>query len=118
MRTAALRDATADTVYSAVEQPDGTRTEVDDSGVVLQRLSDHKIDAVVAVGGDDSLTIANELHRKGLRDREDVAAQLQELNGQESCNIVPGHLLPGDSPTPLDRTHHLWRRCYRPPGKE
>ena len=81
MRTTSLRDATAETVYSAVEQPDGTRKEVYYSDIVLQRLGDHKIDAVSAVGGDGSLTIANELHRKGLRGRGAAGAHLQKLNG-------------------------------------
>jgi len=50
-----------------VKHPDGSKTEVDCSDQVLQRFRDHQIDALIAVGGDDSLTIANELHKKGLR---------------------------------------------------
>jgi len=34
---------------------------------VLHRFRDHHIDALIAVGGDGSLTIANQLHKKGLR---------------------------------------------------
>jgi 6-phosphofructokinase 1 len=47
--------------------PDGSVKEVDRSGHVLEAFSRHGIDAHVAVGGDGSLTIALELHRKGLR---------------------------------------------------
>jgi 6-phosphofructokinase 1 len=50
-----------------VQQPDGSKTEVDCSDQVIQRLRDNGIDALIAVGGDGTLTIANELHKKGLR---------------------------------------------------
>ena len=50
-----------------VEQPDGSKTEVDCSDRVIQCLRDHRIDALIAVGGDGTLTIANELYKKGLR---------------------------------------------------
>src|SRR5271157_3869366 len=50
-----------------VEQPGGTKKEVDFSDEVIRRIRDHHIDAVIAVGGDGSLTIANQLYRKGLR---------------------------------------------------
>jgi ATP-dependent phosphofructokinase / diphosphate-dependent phosphofructokinase len=46
--------------------PDGTLSEVDRSDVVLEAFRRHNIDAHIAVGGDGSLTIALELHRKGL----------------------------------------------------
>jgi len=49
-----------------VEQPDGSKIEVDCSDQVIQRLRDHQIDALIAVGGDGTLTIANDLHKKGL----------------------------------------------------
>jgi 6-phosphofructokinase 1 len=49
-----------------VEQPDGSKKEVDCSDDVIQRFRNHKIEALIAVGGDGSLTIANQLHRKGL----------------------------------------------------
>lgn len=50
-----------------VESPDGTKTEVDLSDEVIRRLRERNIDAVIAVGGDGSLTIAKQLHKKGLR---------------------------------------------------
>ena len=48
-------------------QSDGRMVEVDRSDELLQRLADAKVDALVTVGGDGSLGIAHELHRKGLR---------------------------------------------------
>jgi 6-phosphofructokinase 1 len=50
-----------------VRSADGTTTEVDQSNSVLERSRQHKLDAHVAIGGDGSLTIALELHKKGLR---------------------------------------------------
>ena len=47
--------------------PDGSTVEKDQSDLVLDAFRRHKIDAHVAVGGDGSLTIALQLHRKGLR---------------------------------------------------
>jgi 6-phosphofructokinase 1 len=47
--------------------PDGGVREVDRSDRVLEAFQKHKIDAHVAVGGDGSLTIALQLHKKGLR---------------------------------------------------
>jgi len=50
-----------------VPQPDGSVLEVDRSAELVQRLHEHGIGAVVAVGGDGSLAIAYELSRIGLR---------------------------------------------------
>lgn len=47
--------------------PDGSIGEIDRSGEILDYFEREGIDALVSVGGDGSLTIANELHRKGLR---------------------------------------------------
>jgi 6-phosphofructokinase 1 len=49
-----------------VKHSDGKKTEIDSSDDVLHRFRDHHIDALIAVGGDGSLTIANQLHKKGL----------------------------------------------------
>ncbi len=46
---------------------DGTVTEVDRTPELLQALERFGIQAVIAVGGDGSLTIARMLHEKGLR---------------------------------------------------
>lgn len=54
--------------FRALEKtPDGGLREVDRSDVVLEAFRKRGIDAHIAVGGDGSLTIALELHRKGLR---------------------------------------------------
>src|SRR5271157_4511273 len=50
-----------------VPQSDGSPREVDGSEEVIRRFRDNGIDALIAVGGDGSLTIANQLRQKGLR---------------------------------------------------
>ncbi|HJV81812.1 ATP-dependent 6-phosphofructokinase [Noviherbaspirillum sp.] len=50
-----------------VTMPDGTVKEIDRSDDVLRFFAKQGLDALVSVGGDGSLTIANALHRKGLR---------------------------------------------------
>ena len=50
-----------------MKMPDGTITEVDRTGEILEFFAKKELDALVAVGGDGSLTIANALHLKGLR---------------------------------------------------
>ena len=47
--------------------PDGSKREVDRSLELLDSLRSHGIDALIAVGGDGSLAIANGLYEKGLR---------------------------------------------------
>jgi 6-phosphofructokinase 1 len=56
-----------DPFHFPVLQPDGTLGDIDRSGEILAYFQREGIDALVAVGGDGSLTIANELHRRGLR---------------------------------------------------
>lgn len=46
--------------------PDGSTREIDRSDEILAFFATHEIDALIAVGGDGSLTIANALHEKGL----------------------------------------------------
>jgi len=53
--------------HRIAEQPDGTRIEVDLSDNVLAYFRDKQIDALIAVGGDGTLTIAQHLQEKGLR---------------------------------------------------
>ena len=52
--------------HRVVEHADGTRTEEDRSDELIRKFRDNGIDALIAVGGDGSLTIANQLHKKGL----------------------------------------------------
>jgi phosphofructokinase-like protein len=56
-----------DPLHFPVQQPDGTIGEVDRSDELIAFFARQGLDALVAVGGDGSLTIANALHRKGLR---------------------------------------------------
>ncbi len=50
-----------------ITMPDGSLREVDRSDEILAYFATHQIDALVSIGGDGSLTIANALHQKGLR---------------------------------------------------
>ncbi len=47
-------------------QPDGTKKEMDCSDDLIATFRKHGLDALIAVGGDGSLTIANGLQKKGL----------------------------------------------------
>jgi phosphofructokinase-like protein len=49
-----------------VRQPDGTWGKVDRSEEIVERFRELEIDALVAIGGDGSLNIANALYQKGL----------------------------------------------------
>jgi len=50
-----------------VRHPDGTIEEVDRSDELIRLIEMHNIDALISVGGDGSMTIANALAKKGLR---------------------------------------------------
>jgi 6-phosphofructokinase 1 len=50
-----------------VTLPDGTTREIDRSIAVLEAFRKNRLDALIAVGGDGSLTIANQLFEQGLR---------------------------------------------------
>jgi ATP-dependent phosphofructokinase / diphosphate-dependent phosphofructokinase len=50
-----------------VPQPDGSFTEADHSDAVVRRFRERRLDALISVGGDGSLSIARDLHKKGLR---------------------------------------------------
>ena len=50
-----------------VKNPDGTYTEIDRSDEVMSSFYMHEIDALISVGGDGSMSIANSLAEKGLR---------------------------------------------------
>jgi phosphofructokinase-like protein len=54
-------------LHFPVKKPNGKVVEVDRTDDLVQGLAANGIDAVVAIGGDGSLTIANALHRKGVR---------------------------------------------------
>ena len=50
-----------------MEQPDGSIVEVDRTDELVQMFADRGIDALITIGGDGSLKIADHLHRAGLR---------------------------------------------------
>ena len=56
-----------DPFHCPTRLPDGTMGETDRSSELVAYFAEHHIDALVSVGGDGSLTIANALHQKGLR---------------------------------------------------
>jgi len=49
-----------------ITNPDGSKKETDCSNVILDYFNKNGIDALIATGGDGSLSIANELQKKGL----------------------------------------------------
>src|SRR5687767_1198323 len=48
-------------------QPDGTYQEIDRSGELIERARQLGIDAMISIGGDGSLAIAQKLVEKGMR---------------------------------------------------
>jgi ATP-dependent phosphofructokinase / diphosphate-dependent phosphofructokinase len=48
-------------------QPDVSSTETDRSDELVRRFRERRLDALISIGGDGTLSIARELHRKGLR---------------------------------------------------
>lgn len=50
-----------------VPQPDGSFKEIDRSDELVRRFRERRLDALISVGGDGSLGIARDLHKKGLR---------------------------------------------------
>ena len=46
--------------------PDGSIQEIDRSGELLESFQHYRLDALVAIGGDGSLTIAHDLWRRGI----------------------------------------------------
>ena len=54
-------------LHFPMHMPDGSVQEVDRSDEILQYFARQEIDALISIGGDGSLTIANALHKKGLR---------------------------------------------------
>ncbi|RZI44687.1 ATP-dependent 6-phosphofructokinase [Herbaspirillum sp. HC18] len=54
-------------LHFPLTMPDGSIKEVDRSDEILAYFEREKLDALVSIGGDGSLTIADALHKKGLR---------------------------------------------------
>jgi len=73
--------------HRVVQQSDGSTREVDCSDDLIQRFRQHQIDALISAGGDGSLTIAHQLHQKGLRV---VGVPKTIDNDLESTNVTFG----------------------------
>ncbi|TFG65672.1 MAG: ATP-dependent 6-phosphofructokinase, partial [Gemmatimonadales bacterium] len=56
-----------DPLHYPVQAADGSWSEVDRSDELVQMFRDRGIDALIAIGGDGSLSIANTLAQKGLK---------------------------------------------------
>ncbi len=54
-------------LHFPIHMPDGSTREIDRSDEILEYFGKKEVDALVSVGGDGSLTIANALHKKGLK---------------------------------------------------
>ncbi len=54
-------------LHFPMKMPDGTTKDVDRTDEILEYFAKKELDALVSIGGDGSLTIANALHLKGLR---------------------------------------------------
>lgn len=54
-------------LHFPMKMPDGSTKEVDRTDEIIDFFAKKEIDALVSIGGDGSLTIANALHEKGLR---------------------------------------------------
>jgi phosphofructokinase-like protein len=54
-------------LHFPMKMPDGTTRDVDRTDEILEFFAKKELDALVSIGGDGSLTIANALHLKGLR---------------------------------------------------
>lgn len=54
-------------LHYPVHMPDGTVKDVDRTDEIIEYFAKKELDALVSIGGDGSLTIANALYQKGLR---------------------------------------------------
>lgn len=85
------------------KQPDGSIKRRDRSGDVVQALSDLGVDALVAIGGDGSLRIADQLHRMGV---SVVGVPKTIDNDLATTSVTFGFLTAVDTATDaLDRLH-------------
>jgi 6-phosphofructokinase 1 len=67
-----------------VRGPDGVYTEVDRSDELLENAARYGIDAVIAIGGDGTLTIAQQLGEKGMK----IVAVPKTIDNDVSCTIT------------------------------
>lgn len=67
-----------------VRAPDGSYTEVDRSDDVIENARKYGIDALIAIGGDGTLTIAKELVDKGMK----IVAVPKTIDNDVCCTIT------------------------------
>src|SRR5688572_485892 len=67
-----------------VRAPDGSYSEVDRSDDVIENARKHGIDALIAIGGDGTLTIAQELVDKGMK----IVAVPKTIDNDVCCTIT------------------------------
>jgi phosphofructokinase-like protein len=67
-----------------VRAPDGTYTEVDRSDELLENARHHGIDAIIAIGGDGTLAIAQQLADKGMK----LVAVPKTIDNDVNCTIT------------------------------
>lgn len=66
------------------QSPDGTVTEVDQSDVLLKNAERYGVDAIIAIGGDGTLTIARDLGDKGMK----IVAVPKTIDNDVCCTIT------------------------------
>jgi 6-phosphofructokinase 1 len=64
--------------------PDGTVTEMDKSDVLLKNAERYGVDAIIAIGGDGTLTIARDLGEKGMK----IVAVPKTIDNDVCCTIT------------------------------
>jgi phosphofructokinase-like protein len=71
-------------VHFPERQPDGTIVEIDRSDELIDRASELGIDAILTIGGDGSLAIAQKLFEKGVK----IVAVPKTIDNDVSCTIT------------------------------
>jgi 6-phosphofructokinase 1 len=67
-----------------VRGPDGVYVEVDRSDELVENAERHGIDAIIAIGGDGTLSIAQQLVEKGMK----IVAVPKTIDNDVSCTIT------------------------------
>jgi phosphofructokinase-like protein len=85
----------ADPFRFPVTLPDGTVTRQDQSALLLERLAQHAVDALVMIGGDGTMALAQKLRERGLQIvgvpktiDNDLSATDYTFGFDSACNIA------------------------------
>jgi phosphofructokinase-like protein len=70
--------------YFPVRQPDGSIVEIDRSDELIERANDLGIEAILTIGGDGSLAIAQQLFEKGVK----IVGVPKTIDNDVSCTIT------------------------------